>query len=90
MPEHLNKLATYFNTSVDYLLNGTVVDAEMPGAKTNSVRETHAAYDAHPPPPACPQCVEYRREVVWLRQTITTMQNNFAAALAAAEKKGKT
>lgn len=79
MPEHIGKLARFFNTSVDYIMNG------HPGPeRADSVAENQTPYA-----PPCPMCPEYRREIEWLRSTISSLQDNFAAALAAIEKKGK-
>lgn len=67
MPEHLSKLAVYFNTSVDYLLGG--VQPQLICEKRPSTYATQQE-SPHDRPYACPACAVKDSEIAFLRDAL--------------------
>lgn len=82
MPEHLNQLAAYLNTSVDYLMNG---DAGEHGAPANLREEGGRSYHSRNIPAESRLTIE--SELAFMRDEIAilrTEKNQLLEALKAA------
>ena len=100
-PKHdaLSRIATHYRMTVEQLMHGehnhteqTLSASEIAEASNNFKARTAPLYPAGPfpkSPDRCCACAEKDTEIAWLRDTITRLQENFRAALAAAEKKEK-
>lgn len=85
MPEHLQRLSEFFNTSLDYLMNGKV-NAVQP----QCISEPKTVeYDTKKTVEGCPACSVKDKEIIFLRDLLTRCQENFSSALAAIERNKK-
>jgi transcriptional regulator with XRE-family HTH domain len=95
--EALHKIATHFRLTVDELLNSEH-NAPEPRPEPEDIRESTTNYLRRSVGVAsaervttavepCPACPAKDAEIAWLRETVRRLQENFAAALAALDRK---
>jgi transcriptional regulator with XRE-family HTH domain len=90
----VNKLAVACGVTPESLLNnlpslagGEPVGGEKSGIRYPEHKESFVHSAVEPTP--CPLCAAKDKEIAWLRSTITNLQENFRAALAAVERKNQ-